>query len=111
MLEASFSDAAIFGRAGRELPITSGVMTDLPPPVPKLDARQLLDDVNRATGAGLRFVGQAAAGQVGAAFVRWPDGRDGVLTRGAGTIGDLRRTATTLDAARRRGLPVPRYQL
>lgn len=93
------------------MPIASGAVTDLPPPVPRLDALQLLDDVNRTTGAGLAFVGRAADGQVGAAFVRWPDGRDGVLTRGAGTIDDLRRTAATLDAARRRGLPVPRYQL
>ena len=86
-------------------------MTDLPPPVAKLDARQLLDEMNRATGAGLQFAGQAAGGEVGAAFVRWPDGRDGVLTRGAGTLSELRRTAEALDVARGRGLPVPRYQL
>ncbi len=77
----------------------------------KLDARQLLRDVNQATGAGLEFLGQAAAGQVGAAFVRWPDGRDGVLTRGFGSLDDLRRTAEVLEAARRGGLPVPQYQL
>lgn len=86
-------------------------MTELPPPVPKLDARELLREVNRTTGAGLEFVAQAAAGQVGAAFVRWPDGRDGVLTRGHGSVQDLRRTADVLDAARRLGLPVPRYDL
>ena len=77
----------------------------------KLDARQLLREVNQATGAGLEFLGQAAAGQVGAAFVRWPDGRDGVLTRGFGSLDDLRRTAEVLEAARRGGLPVPQYQL
>ncbi|WP_427890304.1 phosphotransferase [Kribbella sp. GL6] len=86
-------------------------MSELPPPVPKLDARQLVDEVNRSTGAGLEFVGEAAGGEVGAAFVRWPDGRDGVLTRAAGDVGELRRTAVALDAARGTGLPVPRYQL
>ncbi|GAA1606215.1 MULTISPECIES: phosphotransferase [Kribbella] len=86
-------------------------MTELPPPVPKLDVRQLLDAVNRRTGAGLEFVGRAADGEVGAAFVRWPDGRDGVLTRGSGGIDELRRTAEALAAARARGLPVPEYQL
>ena len=77
----------------------------------KLDAQQLLREVNDATGAGLEFLGQAAAGEVGAAFVRWPDGRDGVLTRGFGSAADLRRTAEVLDAARQDGLPVPRYDL
>jgi len=83
----------------------------VPPPVAKLDAEQLMRDVNDATGAGLEFVARAAAGEVGAAFVRWPDGRDGVLTRGYGTPAELRRTAEVLEAARRDGLPVPRYQL
>ncbi|GAA3106185.1 hypothetical protein JOF29_001839 [Kribbella aluminosa] len=86
-------------------------MTELPPPVPKLDARVLLDEVNRSTGAGLEFVGRAAGGEVGAAFVRWPDGRDGVLTRGAGGLAELRRTAAALDVAQALGLPVPQYQM
>ncbi|HZX03148.1 phosphotransferase family protein [Kribbella sp.] len=86
-------------------------MPDLPPPVPKLDARVLLEAVNGRTGAGLEFVGRAAGGQVGAAFVRWPDGRDAVLTRGSGGIDEVRRTAEVLAAARARGLPVPEYQL
>ncbi|WP_238173394.1 phosphotransferase [Kribbella speibonae] len=83
----------------------------IPAPVAKLDAQQLLREVNQASGAGLEFVGQAGEGEVGAAFVRWPDGRDGVLTRGFGSLGDLRRTAEALEAARRGGLPVPQYQL
>ncbi|MGW6201671.1 phosphotransferase [Kribbella sp. NPDC055110] len=84
---------------------------EIPGPVAKLDAQQLLQEVNQATNAGLEFVGQAGAGEVGAAFVRWPDGRDGVLTRGFGSITDLRRTTEVLAAARRGGLPVPQYQL
>lgn len=68
-------------------------------------------EVNRTTGADLEYVGPAAGGEVGAAFVRWPDGRDGVLTRGQGSLDELRRTASVLDAARSHGLPVPQYQL
>ncbi|WP_350274203.1 phosphotransferase [Kribbella sp. HUAS MG21] len=83
----------------------------LPAAVPKLDARHLVHEVNRATGAGLEYVGPAAGGEVGAAFVRWPDDRDGVLTRGHGSLDELRRTAAALDAARAHGLPVPQYQL
>jgi Phosphotransferase enzyme family len=83
----------------------------VPPPVPKIDAQGLVGAVNDVTGAGLQFVGQAAAGEVGAAFVRWPDGRDAVLTRGFGSVQELRRTAEVLQAARALGLPVPQYQL
>ncbi|WP_460515518.1 phosphotransferase family protein [Flindersiella endophytica] len=91
-------------------------MPDLPDdpalaPVPKLDAEQLVREVNAATQAGLEFRGRAAAGEVGAAYVRWPDGRDGVLTRGSGDIGTLRRSAEILAVARERGLPVPAYDL
>ena len=68
-------------------------------------------EVNERTGAGLRFVEGAADGEVGAAFVEWPDGRGGVLTRGFGSLTDLQRTARVLEAARRGGLPVPRYEL
>ncbi|MFC6162178.1 phosphotransferase [Kribbella jiaozuonensis] len=83
----------------------------MPAPVAKLDAQELLRQVNERSGVGLTFVGRAAAGEVGAGFVRWPDGRDGVLTRGFGSLDDLRRTARVLDAARSGGLPVPQYQL
>jgi aminoglycoside phosphotransferase (APT) family kinase protein len=80
-------------------------------PVPKLDADQLVGEVNANTQAGLEFLGRATDGEVGAAFVRWPDGREGVLTRGFGSVAELRRTAAILGAARLRGLPVPRYEL
>jgi hypothetical protein len=97
----------------RHSPVRSATVPadGVPPPVPKLDTQLLLLEVNQAGGVGLEFVGRAAAGEVGAAFVRWPDGRDGVLTRGYGSLDDLRRTAEVLDAARQHGLPVPQYQL
>lgn len=80
-------------------------------PVRKLDAEQLVREVNAATQAGLEFRGRATAGEVGAAYVCWPDGRDGVLTWSHVDVGELRRTAAILAAARERGLPVPAYDL
>jgi phosphotransferase family enzyme len=94
----------------------SALVPDLPDdpalaPVRKLDAEQLVRQVNASTQAGLEFRGRAAGGEVGAAYVCWPDGRDGVLTRGHGDVGSLRRSAEILAAARERGLPVPAYDL
>lgn len=83
----------------------------IPAGVVKVDGQRLVDQVNRASGAGLTFAGSAGDGEVGAAYVRWPDGRAGVLTRGDGSPDDLRRTAEVLDVVRRHGLPVPRYEL
>jgi aminoglycoside phosphotransferase (APT) family kinase protein len=83
----------------------------VPGPVRKIDAAELLREINLSTGADLEYVEAAPGGAVGAAFVRWPDGRAGVLTRGFGSAADLRRTAGILDIARQHGLPVPEYQL
>ena len=81
-------------------------------PVPRLDAGHLLALVEEHTDAGLTLVGPAPGGQVGAAYVRWPDGREGVLTiAGEGLAADLRRTSEILALARSRGLPVPAYDL
>lgn len=46
-----------------------------------------------------------------AAYVQWPDGRQGVLTRTRHPIQHLKRTAEVLDLARAQGVPVPRYEL
>ncbi len=80
-------------------------------PVARLDARTFVQLVNEYAGTDLELLGPAPGGQVGAAFVRWPDGREGVLTRGHGSLDELRRTADILQIARSRGLPVPRYEL
>lgn len=79
-------------------------------PAPKLDARSLLAAVNEKDRLGLRFLDMAPGGEVGAAFVRWPDGREGVLTGSAAPVADIRRTAAVLAAVRERGIPVPRYE-
>jgi hypothetical protein len=94
----------------------SALVPDLPDdpalaPVRKLDAEQLVRQVNASAQAGLEFRGRAAGGEVGAAYVRWPDGRDGVLTWSHVDVGVLRRTGAILATARERGLPVPAYDL
>lgn len=54
---------------------------------------------------GLIYEGPCGSGEVGAAYVRWPDGRRSVLTAGS-------RTAPRMVAvARAAGLPAPRYEL
>jgi aminoglycoside phosphotransferase (APT) family kinase protein len=86
----------------------------MPPAVPRLDAAEMLARLARG-GVELELLGAAPGGEVGAAFVRWPDGHDGVLTRaGDGSSASealLRRTAEVLDMARAAGVPTPRYEL
>lgn len=87
----------------------------IPPPIPRLDPARLLRALAADHGIEVELIGAAAGGEVGAAYVRWPDGREGVLTTvgdaGAGWGERLRRTAAALELARSRGLPVPRYDL
>lgn len=72
----------------------------------------LVEAVNRCSGAGLQMTGRAEHGTLGGAiYVRWPDGRPGVITRFLGTLAEAERTASVLDHARRHGLPVPRHDL
>lgn len=58
-----------------------------------------------AARLGLHYEGPCAAGQVGAGYVRWPDGRRAVLTGGSPTATRL------VELARGAGLPAPGYQL
>lgn len=94
--------------------MTSGP-TELPPPVARLDPPGVIAALARDHGIHLELVGAAAGGEVGAAYVRWPDGRDGVVTRAgdaSAESGDqLRLTADVLVLARERGVPAPRYDL
>ncbi len=84
-------------------------------PIPRLDAAGLLTQLHAATGAELELIGPLPGGQVGAALVRWPDGRESVLTHGGDASDDgwgrIERTGELLDLARDRGIPAPRYQL
>ncbi len=84
-------------------------------PVPRLDAEGLLAQLRTATGVHLDLVGPLPGGQVGAALVRRPDGREGVLTH-RGDASDaawarIERTGRLLELARSRGIPAPLHQL
>lgn len=76
-----------------------------PPPVPRLDVRWALDVVAQQTGVRLAFERPCSGGAVGAAYVRWPDGRRSVLTSGRAADGAL------IAAARSAGVPAPRHEL
>lgn len=74
-------------------------------------ASGLVNRVNCISGYELEFVGVAAEGvSGGAVFVRWPDGRPGVITYADPPIERVRLTAEVLDLAKARGLPVPTYE-
>lgn len=67
--------------------------------------------VNEVTGEGLVFDGESEQGETaGAVFVRWPDGRAGVLTRSTVDAARARQTAEVLVMARAAGVPVPRHE-
>lgn len=93
----------------------SSQSTKIPPPVPRLDAARIVEELDRHHGLSLELLGAAPGGEVGAAFVRWPDGREGVLTQAgdaaAGAGEHLRSTMTMLALAKTRGVPVPQYGL
>jgi aminoglycoside phosphotransferase (APT) family kinase protein len=69
------------------------------PRVPRLDLG-LLDELD----VPLTYAGPCPGGQVGAAYVRWPDGHLSVLTRGPDV-------SALLEVARAAGVPAPRYEL
>jgi Phosphotransferase enzyme family len=84
-------------------------------PVARLDAADLLAQLRAATGADLELIGPLPGGQVGAALVRWPDGREGVLTHWGDASDDawerIEQAGELLDLARDREIPAPRYEL
>lgn len=81
-------------------------------PLRETDALRLLDELHARAGVRLIFAGMPELGATGgAAFVRWPDGRDAVLSRCAESEAQLRRTAEILAHLRACGVPAPRYDL
>lgn len=73
----------------------------------------VIEQINSRTGAGLELVGLAeqTGGTSSAAYVRWPDGRDSVISRGDTHIEQMRKTAEVLSFLRDRGVAVPRHEL
>jgi hypothetical protein len=79
--------------------------TEAWPRTARLDAPAVLDRIAQITGARLILEGPCPGGEVGAAYVRWPDGRRSVLTEGRSRTGPL------VDRARAAGVPTARQQL
>ena len=82
------------------------------PRVARLDADVALRQLADVAGVRLELEGPCPGGQVGAAYVRWPDGRRSVLTsRPPGSSSAARRTESLLAVGRAHGVPAPRYEL
>ena len=79
--------------------------TDAWPRTARLDVPAILDKIAEITGVRLILEGLCPGGEVGAAYVRWPDGRRSVLTEGRSRTGPL------VDRARAAGVPTARQQL
>lgn len=81
------------------------VLTEQWPRTARLDVPAILDKIAEITGVRLILEGPCPGGEVGAAYVRWPDGRRSVLTEGRSRTGPL------VDRARTAGVPTARQQL
>ncbi|MEV6490560.1 phosphotransferase [Actinoplanes sp. NPDC051633] len=79
-------------------------MTDSPR-VARLDADTLVERIADITGVRFVVEGPCPGGEVGAAYVRWPDGRRSVLSEGHSRTGPL------LDRARAAGVPTAKLEL
>jgi hypothetical protein len=73
--------------------------------VARLDAPRLLARIAEITGVRLVLEGPCPGGEVGAAYVRWPDGRRSVLTA------SRTPSAVLVDRAREAGVPTARHEL
>jgi aminoglycoside phosphotransferase (APT) family kinase protein len=84
-----------------------------PPRVERLDPHRMAAAVRERTGVDLVVERLSAGGQVGAAYVRGPDGRRGVLTWVPGrTLAELEAgPLAVLGSLRRTGYPAPRIEL
>lgn len=73
----------------------------------------VIEEIIECTNSGLVLVGldEQIGGTSGAAYVRWPNGRDAVLTRTTTPLDRMQQTAEVLAMARSKGLPVPRHDL
>jgi hypothetical protein len=82
------------------------------PRVSRLDADRLVDRLAGQSGVRLQIEGRPRGGQVGAVYVRWPDGHRSVLTHVPATaLTRARETARNVEFARSAGVPAPRYEL
>ncbi|MGW5363332.1 aminoglycoside phosphotransferase family protein [Actinopolymorpha pittospori] len=71
---------------------------------------EVVQALNERAGCRLELVGLIEQGQSGAAYVRWPDGREAVVTTAFAPIELMRQTAEVLADVRRLGIPVPAHE-
>jgi aminoglycoside phosphotransferase (APT) family kinase protein len=83
------------------------------PRVERLNAQRMASAIQAATGVVLRVDGHCAGGQVGAAYVTWPDGHRSVLTWRPGIrVADVRHgQLAVIGALRPAGYPAPAAEL
>src|SRR5215469_1925647 len=83
------------------------------PQAERLDARRMVSAIQAATGVRLHVDGYCPGGQVGAAYVTWPDGHRSVLTWRPGIrLADLRDgSLAVIGALRPAGYPAPAAEL
>ncbi|MFC9688806.1 phosphotransferase [Kribbella sp. NPDC056951] len=81
--------------------------------VARLDVGSVVEQVAEQSGVQLEVEGLCSGGEVGAAYVRWDDGRRSVLKWRPGTrLEDFQAGPIAVsEAARLAGLPVPRTEL
>jgi hypothetical protein len=81
--------------------------------VERLDAATMIQALQTSTGVRLDLVGPCSGGQVGAAYVRWPDGHLAVLkSRPDIGLADLQRGPLAIvDVLRSIGYPAPGTEL
>jgi aminoglycoside phosphotransferase (APT) family kinase protein len=78
----------------------------------RLDTGLVLRELADTAGLVLTWDGACPGGQVGASYVRWPDGHRSVLTwQPAGDAASARQACALLEVARTSGVPAPRYEL
>jgi hypothetical protein len=71
---------------------------------------ELVEILNEQAGCNLQIVEVLERGQSGAVFVRWPDGRDSVVTTALTSIERMRQTAEILAEVKLRGIQVPAHE-
>jgi Phosphotransferase enzyme family len=82
------------------------------PRTARLAADVVLGELARTAGVDLDYDGPCSGGQVGAAYVRWPDGHRSVLTcQPAGNGALARRQEEIVAVAKAAGVPAPSYEL
>lgn len=81
------------------------------PRTERWDPETVLGLVAESAGVVLLNAGRCRGGEVGACYVRWPDGHLGVLTAGPQRAAAARQAGLLTAVARAAGVPAPRYEL